>query len=83
MPLPKREYIGSMAVSSPDLKACCSPRLSSVASPTQALIAWSQCWSSADFDAGATIVAEGEPGRSMFIVHSGDLVVSKLGDSGR
>lgn len=35
------------------------------------------------FDAGATVVAEGEPGRSMFIVHSGRLVVSKLGASGR
>lgn len=35
------------------------------------------------FDVGATVVAEGEPGRSMFIVHSGELVVSKLGDGGR
>jgi CRP/FNR family transcriptional regulator, cyclic AMP receptor protein len=35
------------------------------------------------FDVGATVVAEGEPGRSMFIVHSGELVVGKLGDSGR
>jgi CRP-like cAMP-binding protein len=34
------------------------------------------------FDVGATVVAEGEPGRSMFIVHSGELVVSKLGDLG-
>lgn len=32
------------------------------------------------FDAGATVVAEGDPGRSMFIVHSGELVVSKRGD---
>ena len=35
------------------------------------------------FDAGTTVVAEGEPGRSTFIVHSGELVVSKLGDAGR
>jgi CRP-like cAMP-binding protein len=35
------------------------------------------------FDAGATIVAEGEAGHSMFVVLSGDLVVEKLGDSGR
>jgi CRP/FNR family cyclic AMP-dependent transcriptional regulator len=35
------------------------------------------------FDVGATIVAEGEPGRSMYIVHSGELVVSRLGNSGR
>jgi CRP/FNR family cyclic AMP-dependent transcriptional regulator len=34
------------------------------------------------FDVGATVVTEGEPGRSMFIVHSGELVVSKRGDSG-
>ena len=35
------------------------------------------------FDAGATVFAEGEPGRSMFIVHSGQLVVSKRADGGR
>ena len=35
------------------------------------------------FGGGATIFAEGEPGRSMFIVHAGDLVVSRLGDAGR
>jgi CRP/FNR family transcriptional regulator, cyclic AMP receptor protein len=35
------------------------------------------------FDAGATVVAEGEPGRSMFIVHSGQLVVSRQADGGR
>jgi CRP-like cAMP-binding protein len=34
------------------------------------------------FDVGATVVAEGEPGRSMYIARSGELVVSKLGDSG-
>ena len=33
------------------------------------------------FDVGATVLAAGEPG-SMFIVRSGELVVSKLGDSG-
>jgi len=35
------------------------------------------------FDVGATIVAEGEAGHSMYIVYSGKLLVSKLGDSGR
>ena len=35
------------------------------------------------FDVGATVVTEGEPGRSMYVVHSGELVVSKLGDLGR
>jgi CRP/FNR family cyclic AMP-dependent transcriptional regulator len=34
------------------------------------------------FDVGVAVVAEGEPGRSMFVVHSGELLVSKLGDSG-
>ena len=33
-------------------------------------------------DVGATVVAEGEPGRSLYVVHSGELVVSKLGASG-
>jgi CRP-like cAMP-binding protein len=35
------------------------------------------------FDVGATVVAEGEPGHSMFIIHSGQLGVRRLGDSGR
>ena len=35
------------------------------------------------FDVGATVVVEGEPGHSMYIVHSGELAVSKLGESGR
>jgi len=35
------------------------------------------------FDGGTTVVAEGEPGRSMFIVHAGELTVSKLLSSGR
>ena len=35
------------------------------------------------FGVGARVIVEGEPGRSMFIVHSGELVVSKLTDSGR
>ena len=35
------------------------------------------------FGLGASIVAEGEPGRSMYIVHSGELVVSKIAESGR
>jgi CRP/FNR family transcriptional regulator, cyclic AMP receptor protein len=35
------------------------------------------------FDRSASIVTEGEPGRSMYVVHSGELVVSKIGESGR
>jgi CRP/FNR family transcriptional regulator, cyclic AMP receptor protein len=34
------------------------------------------------FDLGDSIIVEGEPGRSMYIVHSGELVVSKIGESG-
>ncbi|MCK1738934.1 cyclic nucleotide-binding domain-containing protein [Bradyrhizobium sp. 138] len=34
------------------------------------------------FEAGSTVVAEGEPGRSMFIVKSGRLAVSKLTNAG-
>ena len=34
------------------------------------------------FDAGSAVVAEGEPGRSMFIVKSGRLAVSKQSSSG-
>ncbi len=34
------------------------------------------------FEAGATVVAEGEPGRSMYIVHAGALAVSKVGEAG-
>jgi CRP/FNR family cyclic AMP-dependent transcriptional regulator len=35
------------------------------------------------FDAGDTVVAEGEPGRSMFVVHSGELTVSRRIGGGR
>jgi CRP-like cAMP-binding protein len=34
-------------------------------------------------DAGATVVTEGEPGRSMYIVQSGTLAVSRRADDGR
>ena len=34
------------------------------------------------FEAGATVVAEAEPGHSMFVVQSGALAVSKRGTSG-
>jgi CRP/FNR family cyclic AMP-dependent transcriptional regulator len=34
-------------------------------------------------DIGAAVVTEGETGRSMYIVHSGELSVTKLGYSGR
>src|SRR5215216_1131045 len=79
----EREYIRSMAVSSPDLKAFL------VATPFFGGLSYASLdflvsmLVERRFDISATVVAEGEPGRSIFIVHSGELVVSKLGDSGR
>ena len=68
-----------MAVSSPDLKAflLATPFFGGLADASLDLLV--SMLVERRFDAGATIVAEGEPGRSMFIVHSGELVVSKLG----
>jgi CRP/FNR family cyclic AMP-dependent transcriptional regulator len=78
-----RAYIGSMAVSSPDLKAflCATPFFGGLSDASLDLLV--SMLVERRLDAGATIVAEGEPGRSMYIVHAGHLVVSKLGDSGR
>jgi CRP/FNR family cyclic AMP-dependent transcriptional regulator len=72
-----------MAVSSPDLKAflLATPFFGGLSDASLELLV--SMLVERRFDVGATIVAEGEPGRSMFIVHSGELVVSKLGDSGR
>jgi CRP-like cAMP-binding protein len=72
-----------MAVSSPDLKAflLATPFFGGL--PDASLDLLVSMLVERRFDAGATIVAEGEPGRSMFIVQSGRLVVSKLADSGR
>ena len=72
-----------MSVSSPDLKAflLATPFFGGVTDASLDLLI--SMLAERRFDAGATIFAEGEPGRSMFVVHSGDLVVSKLGDSGR
>jgi CRP-like cAMP-binding protein len=72
-----------MAVSSPDLKAflLATPFFGGLSDasldPLVSMLVERR------FDAGVTVVAEGEPGRSMFIVHSGKLVVSKRGDSER
>ena len=72
-----------MAVSSPDLNAflAATPFFGGLSEASLDLLIpmlVERC-----FDAGATVVAEGEPGRSMFVVHSGELGVSKLGDLGR
>lgn len=72
-----------MAVSSPDLKAflVATPFFGGVSDGSLDLLI--SMMVERAFDAGATVVAEAEPGRSMFVVHSGKLVVSRLGESGR
>jgi CRP/FNR family transcriptional regulator, cyclic AMP receptor protein len=72
-----------MAVSSPDLKAflLATPFFGGLSDASFDLLV--SMLVERRFDIGDTVVAEGQPGRSMFVVHSGELVVSKLGDSGR
>jgi len=72
-----------MAVSSPDLKAflLATPFFGGLSDASLDLLV--SMLVERRFDADATVVAEGEPGRSMFIVHSGRLAVSKLADSRR
>lgn len=72
-----------MAVSSPDLKAflLSTPFFGGLGDASLDLLI--SMLVERRFDVGATIVTEGEPGRSMFVVHSGELLVGKLGDSGR
>jgi CRP/FNR family transcriptional regulator, cyclic AMP receptor protein len=72
-----------MAVSSPDLKAflLATPFFGGLSDASLDLLV--SMLIERRFEADAAIVTEGEPGRSMFIVQSGELVVRKLGDSGR
>lgn len=72
-----------MAVCSPDLKAflLATPLFGGLSDASLDLLV--SMLVERRFDVGATVVAEGEPGRSMFIVHSGGLVVGKRGDAGR
>ena len=72
-----------MAVSSPDMKAflVTTPFFGGLSDASLDLLI--SMLVERSFDIGAIVVAEGEPGRSMYIVHSGELVVSKLGNSGR
>jgi CRP-like cAMP-binding protein len=71
-----------MAVSSPDLKAflLATPFFGGLSDASLDLLV--SMLAVRRLDAGATVFAEGEPGRSMFIVHAGQLVVSRLGHSG-
>src|ERR1700736_2845886 len=79
----EREYIRLMAVSSPDLKTflVATPFFGGLSDASLDLLI--SMLVERRFDVGATVVEEGEQGRSMYIVHSGELVVSKLGESGR
>src|ERR1044072_897702 len=72
-----------MVVSSPDLKAflVATPFFGGLSDASLDLLI--SMLVERRFDIGATVVAEGEPGRSMYIVQSGELVVSKLGESRR
>lgn len=71
-----------MTVSAPDLKAflLATPFFGGL--PDSSLDFLISMLVECRFDAGAAVVAEGEPGRSMFIVKSGQLAVSKRADSG-
>jgi CRP/FNR family transcriptional regulator, cyclic AMP receptor protein len=71
-----------MALGSPDLKAflLATPFFGGLSDASLDLML--SMLAERRFEAGATVVAEGEPGRSMFVVHSGELVVSKRGASG-
>lgn len=71
-----------MTVSAPDLKAflLATPFFGGLSDPSLDLLI--SMLVECRFDPGATVVAEGEPGRSMFIVKSGRLAVSKQANSG-
>lgn len=71
-----------MTVSSPDLKAflLATPFFGGLTDASLDLLI--SMLVECRFDAGATLVAEGEPGRSMFIVKSGRLAVSKRTNAG-
>jgi CRP/FNR family cyclic AMP-dependent transcriptional regulator len=72
-----------MAVSSPELKAflLATPFFGGLKDASLDLLV--SMLVERRFEVGETVVAEDEPGRSMFIVHAGELGVSKRGDSGR
>jgi CRP-like cAMP-binding protein len=72
-----------MTISSPDLKAflVATPFFGGLVDPSLELLV--SMLVERRFDVGAIVVSEGEPGRSMYIVHAGELVVSKRGNSGR
>ncbi|MET4033844.1 CRP/FNR family cyclic AMP-dependent transcriptional regulator [Bradyrhizobium sp. RT9b] len=75
-------YPSVMVVSAPELKTflLATPFFGGLPDPSLDLLI--SMLVECRFDAGATVVAEGEPGRSLFIVKSGRLAVSKQANSG-
>ncbi|MGY3388162.1 CRP/FNR family cyclic AMP-dependent transcriptional regulator [Bradyrhizobium sp. USDA 3311] len=71
-----------MVASAPDLKAflLATPFFGGLSDPGLDLLM--SMLVECRFDAGATVVAEGDPGRSLFIVKSGRLAVSKRAAAG-
>jgi CRP/FNR family cyclic AMP-dependent transcriptional regulator len=71
-----------MAVSSPDLKAflLATPFFGGL--PDASLDLLVSMLVTREFERGAVVVAEGEAGRSMFVVHSGTLEVSERLETG-
>jgi CRP/FNR family cyclic AMP-dependent transcriptional regulator len=71
-----------MALSSPDLKAflVATPFFGGLSDASLELLV--SMLAERRVEVGATVVAEGEPGRSMYVVHSGELAVSKRADAG-
>ncbi|MBR0752853.1 cyclic nucleotide-binding domain-containing protein [Bradyrhizobium jicamae] len=72
-----------MAVSSPDLKAflLATPFFGGLSDASLETLV--SMLAERRYDAGATIVAEGDEGRSMFVVHTGELLVTRQGHEGR
>jgi CRP-like cAMP-binding protein len=72
-----------MLVSSPDLKAllAATPFFGGLSDASLGLLITMLV--ERRFDNGATVLVEGEPGRSMFIIRSGEVVVSRRCESGR
>ncbi|MDC7788528.1 Crp/Fnr family transcriptional regulator [Rhodoplanes sp. TEM] len=72
-----------MAASSPELKAflVATPFFGGLQAASLDLLI--SMLAECRFEAGATVVSEGEPGHSMYVVQSGELAVCKRGHAGR
>lgn len=81
--LARRAYTVPMAVSSPELKVflLATPFFGGLTDASLDLLI--SMLVERSFAAGETVVAEGEPGRSLFVVYSGQLAVNKQTESGQ